>query len=260
MTNSFAILIVLTLTLPLAAPAQKGAGTGMPVYNQGTEVTVQGTVQEVKTHQHGGETGIHALVKTDYGTFDVHFGPSSFLAARHLTLQRGDQIEVTGSRVELDGTDALLAREVRKYSASAMLRNDQGAPLWLQGAMPRMYNPEAESTVTGTVAEVRQCACGGWSGTTAMVNIGTETVTVLLAPQRFLTQKQLDINRGDQLEITGSRMDFDGQDVILAREVRRNGTAVALRSDNGVPLWSGDMGRGSASREERPPTTAKPNP
>ena len=260
MTNSFVSLFVFTLALPLTTPAQKGAGTDMPVYNQGTEVTVRGIVQEVKTHEHQGETGIHALVKTDYGTFDVHFGPSSFLAARQLTLQRGDQIEVTGSRVQLDGADALLAREVRKYGASAMLRNDQGAPLWSQVTPVRMYNPKTENTVTGTVTEVRQCACGGWSGTVAMVNTGTETVAVHLAPQRFLTQKQLDINQGDRLEITGSMMDFDGQDVILARAVRKNGTAVALRTDEGVPLWPAGMGRGSASRAERPPTTAKPRP
>jgi DNA/RNA endonuclease YhcR with UshA esterase domain len=252
MTNSVASLIVLTLALPLAAPAQKEAGKGMPVYNPGTEVTLRGTVQEVKTQQYGDETRTHALLKTDYGTFDVHFGPSSFLAARQLTLQKGDQIEVTGSRVEINGADAVLAREVRKYAASATLRNEQGTPMWSQGAAARMYNPAAEGTVTGTVTNVRQCDCGGWSGTSAMVNIGTETVTVLLAPQRFLMQKQLDINQGDQLEITGSMMNFDGQDVILAREVRRNGTSVALRNDAGVPLWSGGTGQSQADRAAPP--------
>jgi len=74
------------------------------------------------------------MLKTDRGTFDLQIGPSSFAAKEHLTLAKGDQIEVVGSQVTDDGADAIIARTVKKGDKTTVLRNSKGIPLWSGGS------------------------------------------------------------------------------------------------------------------------------
>lgn len=106
----------------------------MPRYDTSTEITLKGTVEEVK--QITGRrnmTGTHLTLKTDKETIDVHLGPSSFVTAKKFEFSAGDQIEVTGSRINFAGTDAILAREVKKADKTLTLRNSQGIPEWSGG-------------------------------------------------------------------------------------------------------------------------------
>jgi hypothetical protein len=126
------------LLCALGAPlvvAQRGVGqpSGRPRYNPSTETTVKGTVQEVQERARGAWTGTHVILKTDQGTLDVHLGPSDFLAKKQLTLSKGDQIEVTGSKVNDGQTEVLLARTVKKGDTVFTLRNDRGIPEWSRG-------------------------------------------------------------------------------------------------------------------------------
>ena len=45
-------------------------------------------------------------------------------------LAEGDAIEVKGSRGKMDGSDAILAREIKKGSQTLKLRDEKGIPLW----------------------------------------------------------------------------------------------------------------------------------
>jgi mono/diheme cytochrome c family protein len=122
----------------IMAPAGTGQNTGGRGYNPSTETTVKGTVEEVKQlPMRGGPGGTHVTLKTDKGVLDVHLGPSAFLAERHFEISKGDQIEVTGSKMSIDGTEALVAREVKKGSQVLTLRNANGIPLWSGGPMGR---------------------------------------------------------------------------------------------------------------------------
>jgi hypothetical protein len=106
------------------------------MYNPATETTVKGTVEEVKQIQGGprsGQGGTHLILKTDKETLEVHLGPTTFLEKQKFTFAKGDQIEVIGSRVKINGADALLAREVKKGDKTLTLRNAQGVPAWSGG-------------------------------------------------------------------------------------------------------------------------------
>ncbi|MCL5005113.1 MAG: hypothetical protein M1404_01155 [Acidobacteria bacterium] len=134
---SFSAVLVLVagLALPFAY-AQKGPGPGgrARIYNPATETTVKGTVEEVKTisGRHGWN-GTHLTLKTADKTFDVHLGPAAFLKEKGFSFAKGDQIEVTGSKTEYGGSEAIIAREVKKGDKKLVLRNEQGIPQWSGG-------------------------------------------------------------------------------------------------------------------------------
>ena len=127
-------LLVLTV-FPLVY-AQQGPGPGQQgrMYNPANEKTVKGTVEEVKTvtGRHGWN-GTHLTLKAEDKTFDVHLGPSSFLKEKGFNFEKGDQIEVMGSTTEVGGSEALIAREVKKGDKTLVLRDAQGIPKWSGG-------------------------------------------------------------------------------------------------------------------------------
>lgn len=132
----YAVLFFLAGASPAFAQGGKGGPRqGPSYYDPSTEVTAKGTVEHVRqvTGRRGWWTGTHVTVKTAKETLDVHVGPSWSLAKKKFTLAKGDQIEVTGSKIKYQGADALIAREVKKGKQILVLRNAQGIPEWSRG-------------------------------------------------------------------------------------------------------------------------------
>lgn len=132
-------MLLLLAGFSLLAFAQSGGGQGqgrnVPRYDPSTEATFKGTVERVEEVDHPGfrGKGLHAMLKTDQGMFDVHIGPASFVAKEQLTIAKGDELEVVGSKVKHDGSDAIIARTVKKGGKTTTLRNQKGIPLWSAG-------------------------------------------------------------------------------------------------------------------------------
>jgi len=72
---------------------------------------------------------------------------------------------------------------------------------------------------------------------------GTETIPVHLGPEWFLEKQDAALEKGDKLEVTGSRVSFEGKPAIIASEVKKGEQTLKLRDDKGVPIWSGWMRR-----------------
>jgi hypothetical protein len=130
------VILFVTVTLSLAmsiayAQKRKGQMQGMPRYDTTTEVTWRGTVTKVETHTgRRGWNGTHLVVAFDAETLPVHVGPSKYLEQQGFSFTAGEQIEVTGSRIKFEGSDVLIAREIKKGEKVLMLRNSQGIPTW----------------------------------------------------------------------------------------------------------------------------------
>ena len=126
-------IAMLLFLLGTVAVAQKMGGADSN-YDPKTETTVSGVVEEVK-QQAGprGITGTHAVVKTENGVLDVHLGPSDFLSKQGLALAKGDSVEIVGSKVTMNGKEALIAREVKKSNKTFVLRSASGKPMWSGG-------------------------------------------------------------------------------------------------------------------------------
>lgn len=112
---------------PMAGPM---AGRG---YDPATVQTVAGEIAEVRRLDGRRGGGVHLMLTTSAGPLDVHLGPSWFVDQQAVKLAKGDRVEVTGSRVTVDGQPALVARLVKRGDAALTLRDEAGVPAWAGG-------------------------------------------------------------------------------------------------------------------------------
>ncbi len=105
----------------------------------------------------------------------------------------------------------------------------------------RMYDPATVETVSGEVLEVRQFMPrpGMHQGVHLLLKTDGETISVHLGPAWFLENQDVMIEPKDRIEVTGSRITFDGKPAIVAAEVKKGEENLILRDKNGFPAWSG---------------------
>jgi hypothetical protein len=137
-----AALATLLLTLSPVALAQgmkwRGSGGWGPgaaygrMYDPKTVDTVTGEVIKVDriTPMRGMSGGVHLVLKTDKGDVSVHLGPQWYLENQDVKIEPKDTVEVTGSRVTVQGQPALIAAEVKKGDQVLKLRDTAGTPVW----------------------------------------------------------------------------------------------------------------------------------
>jgi hypothetical protein len=130
-------LIAIALTLPAWNAAAGGPRGGQPardrLFDPATVTSVSGQVEEVQRYERRRNAGVHVLLRTSEGTLDVHLGPEAYLQSQGLSLAKGDELEVTGSKVQLGGSPALIAQTVKKGEAKVTLRDANGVPAWAGG-------------------------------------------------------------------------------------------------------------------------------
>ena len=64
-----------------------------------------------------------------------------------------------------------------------------------------------------------------------------KAIEVHLATTKFVKSYELAFSKGDQLEVTGTKVKFEGVDTIFAREVKRGGDTFVFRDKDGKPIW-----------------------
>src|ERR1700751_4665233 len=109
-----------------SAPAQ----SALPKYDLATETKMKGTIQELKLPEKGAKEAARLTLKSGDTTFEVYLCPKSFLDDMGSNLAKGDEVNLTGSKVKQDGADLILAREVSKGPDTLVLRDDKGKPVW----------------------------------------------------------------------------------------------------------------------------------
>lgn len=109
-----------------------------------------------------------------------------------------------------------------------------------QGHMSHMlYNTSTQTTIQGTVQDVRQGS--GAMGTHLTVKTSQGNVDVVLGPSSFLNHKGVTFAAGDGIYVIGSKVMMGGNETIIAREVTTEGVTLTLRDKNGKPEWNGMM-------------------
>jgi hypothetical protein len=108
-----------------------------------------------------------------------------------------------------------------------------------------MYDPKTVETLSGAVVSVDKfTGRGGRSyGLHLTLKTEKETIPVHLGPGWYVEKQGLTLASGDQVEVTGSRIAFQGQPVIIAQEVRKGGQVLTLRDAAGTPAWAGQRRR-----------------
>lgn len=134
------LLMVACATTVFAAPWKGWRGSGgwgaqgayQRLYNPATVETVSGEVTAVEriAPLKGMGAGIHLQLKTDKETVSVHLGPAWYIERLDTRIEKGDAVQVTGSRVTVAGKPAIIATEVKKGDGLLTLRDARGIPLW----------------------------------------------------------------------------------------------------------------------------------
>lgn len=137
------VSIVLAASVVFAQPMKQGKGwtgsgnwgMGTPyqrMYNPTTVETISGTVESVDkiTPMRGMYYGIHLQLKTDKETISVHLGPGWYIERLDTKIEKGDNVQVKGSRVTMMGKPAIIAAEVKKGDSVLKLRDENGFPAW----------------------------------------------------------------------------------------------------------------------------------
>jgi DNA/RNA endonuclease YhcR with UshA esterase domain len=106
-------------------------------------------------------------------------------------------------------------------------------------AVPK-YDTATEATFKGTVVDVidRHCPMSGGMGTHLMLKQADGSmIEVHLATTKFVKSFDLVFNKGDKIEVTGVKVNFEGKETIFAREVTRGSETFVFRDKNGAPIW-----------------------
>lgn len=118
----------------------------------------------------------------------------------------------------------------------------RGSGGWGMGSQyQRMYNPATVETLSGTVEAVDKVTPmkGMYSGVHVMLKTDKETISVHLGPEWYVERLDTKIQKGDKIEVKGSRVTFAGKPAIIAAEVKKGGETLILRDSAGIPAWAG---------------------
>ena len=96
------------------------------------------------------------------------------------------------------------------------------------------YDPSAETKLTGTIEEIKTI---GACATHVVVKTDAGNTDVALGPSKFLKDKGLELNKGDQVEVTGVKATMRRGDIFITRQITVAGTTVNLRDEKGRPAW-----------------------
>jgi sporulation protein YlmC with PRC-barrel domain len=114
----------------------------------------------------------------------------------------------------------------------------QGQAGWEQ--YQRLYDAQRVQTLEGTITDVSSFAPSAQAAPGLTVTIRTaegQSRVVHLGPVAVMRQQDLQLEQGDRIRVMGSQAQFQGQQVIIARQVQKGDQALLLRNEQGQALW-----------------------
>jgi len=107
---------------------------------------------------------------------------------------------------------------------------------------PPKYDPATETTLKGTVEELKLVPASGPKPVAYLVtktgpDKDKDAVQVFLCPKSFLDQLGISFKADESIQVIGSKVKTDGAELILAREIVKGGETLTFRFQNGKPAW-----------------------
>jgi DNA/RNA endonuclease YhcR with UshA esterase domain len=127
-----AVALIVT-AIPAAAAQKSEPAVGVPKYDPAAELTVKGTVEEVKDRQCpvSGGMGSHIILRLPTNkTIEVHLATTKFVKDYDFIFNKGDVVTVIGTKVQFEGVETIFAREVTRGEATFVFRGKDGTPVW----------------------------------------------------------------------------------------------------------------------------------
>lgn len=249
-------LLALFIAVPSLTAAQPGpaqdAAHGSGTFDRSTVATVTGVVLgESRVDRGTGHPEVELLLRTTGGDMRVLLGPDYWVDTQSLRIAKGDQVQVKGSVIALDGKPSIVAETVTWGSITLDLRNASGVPAWsgyLARRIPptwddreeaRLFDPTTVVNVPGTVlGESRTARRSGHADVHVRLGTGMGELPVHLGPDFWVDAQALGIAKGDQVRVRGSMVSIDGKPAIIAEAVTWGTATLQLRSATGAPAWT----------------------
>ncbi len=102
-----------------------------------------------------------------------------------------------------------------------------------------MYDPSRVETIQGTVTEIQGGNRGMPHGMYLVIKTNTETLGLHVGPIWYLDQQNFQIQPNDVVEVTGTRVNWGGQQSLIVGEIKKGNQTLQLRDANGYPRWMG---------------------
>jgi hypothetical protein len=102
-----------------------------PKYDAATEATLKGTIDQISQVQMGNTTHVELVMKSGTDEFSVGVCPPDIFKDLIVSFATGDEVEITGSKVQLDEKPFVIAREIVKGNDRVLLRDKDGTPVWM---------------------------------------------------------------------------------------------------------------------------------
>ena len=117
-------------------------------------------------------------------------------------------------------------------------------PAWSSNYTQWNWNPATVETLKGEVMTKDTITpAQGRSGLPAVgMTLKKEdsyAVYVHLGPQWYFDKQELNINVGDKVEVTGSKIMVEGETVLLVSSIKKGDKTWQFRDAQGFPFWSG---------------------
>lgn len=113
-----------------------------------------------------------------------------------------------------------------------LLAADKAAPI------DPSYDTATVIDLTAKVTEVREVSKGQpLAGVHVILQKESQTLDIYVGPAEFVKVFDVKFVKGDEIRVIGSKVDFDGSTVVLAREVTLGTVTLVCRDKDGSPLW-----------------------
>jgi hypothetical protein len=109
------------------------------------------------------------------------------------------------------------------------------------GGPSGLYDPQTVTTVSGVVVSLTPPQAEPGLPYLAYLTLRTEKekIKVFLGPSLYVDKLPVKLKALDQIQVTGSKITWEGKPVILAAEVKKGNQVLKLRDTDGTPVWSG---------------------
>ncbi|MCC6444075.1 MAG: hypothetical protein IT210_11560 [Armatimonadetes bacterium] len=195
------------------------------------------------------QPGVGLTLASGSRKLTVHLGPRWYLAELNADFTPGEAVVVTGSKGRWQGQPVLFASSVRAGRQGYRLRAISGVPFWsggLGGWGPdspwcRTWDASSIASFTGTIARLEKLVpvAGAMEGILILVETETAPEKIHIGPRWYLSEQKIKLMAGQTVSVTGARLEWQGQPVVMASELRLPGRTLKLRDQKGAPAWSG---------------------
>ena len=141
---------------------------------------------------------------------------------------------------------------IEQTTAQTTTQTAEQAPVTQMSASNGTAQPVQQQQATGQIGEP-------WQGSGTITKFDTngmflastlsDEIYVELGPQYFWQQQDIVLSVGERVQVEGF---FNGDQYHAARVIKADGTQLALRSDEGLPLWSGGAQNGNTQNGNTP--------